>query len=167
MKSIRFRLLLAALAVLLGTALAKSQTAADAPPPPPVHGYGHGFGMGEHMLGFFTDYLDLSDAQQAQVKAIMQKEHPVLKPLFQQSHQIDLQLRQYAQGTYDEAKVRALAQQKAQVEVEMTVQKTRIHNELFQVLTADQQAKMKDFEARREARMQRHMPDAPPAPPED
>jgi len=91
----------------------------------------------------------------------------VIKPLFQQSHQIDLQLRQYAQGTYDEAKVRALAQQKAQVETEMTVQKTRIHNELFQVLTADQQAKMKDFQARREARMQRHMPDAPPAPPED
>jgi Spy/CpxP family protein refolding chaperone len=166
MKSLRFRLLLAALAVLLGTAPAKSQTAADAPPPPPpMHGDGHGFGMGEHMLGFFADYLNLTDAQQAQVKAILQKERPAMKPLFQQSHQIDLQLREYAQGTYDEAKVRALAAQKAQVEVELTVQKTRIHNELFQVLTADQQAKMKEMEARHEARMQKHMHDAPPPPP--
>jgi Spy/CpxP family protein refolding chaperone len=166
MKAIRFRLLIAALAVLLGTAISKSQTAADAPPPPPMHHHGHEFGMGEQMLGFFADYLNLSDAQQAQMKAILQKEHPAIKPLFQQSHQIDLQLRQYVQGTYDEAKVRALATQKAQVEAEITVQKTRIHNQLFQVLTADQQAKMKEVEARHEARMQKHMHDAPPAPPE-
>jgi len=166
MKSIRFRLLLAAMAVLLGTAIAKSQTAADAPPPPPMHGHGHGFGM-EHMMGFFADYLNLSDAQQGQMKTILRKEHPVMKPLFQQSHQIDLQLRQYAEGAFDEPKVRALAAQKAQVEVELTVQKTRIHNELFQVLTTDQQGKMKEFEARREARMQKHMHNAPPAPPEE
>jgi len=165
MKSIRFRLLIAALAVLLGTAISKSQTAPEAAPPPmPVHG--HGWGMGEHMIGFFADYLNLSDAQQAQMKAVLEKERPAMKPLFQQSRQIDQQLRQYAEGTYDEAKVRALATQKAQVEAELTVQRTRIHNELFQLLTADQQAKMKEFQARREARMQKHMHEAPPAPPE-
>lgn len=167
MTSIRLRLLVAAMAVLLGSVIARSQTAADAPPPSPMHGHGHQFAMGEHMLEFFADYLNLTDAQQAQVKTIMQKEHPLMKPLFQQSRQIEQQLRQYEQGTYDEAKVRALATQKAQVEVELTVQKTRIHNELFQVLTPDQQAKMKDFEARREARMQKHMQDAPPASSQD
>ncbi|HKH98283.1 MAG TPA: Spy/CpxP family protein refolding chaperone [Candidatus Sulfotelmatobacter sp.] len=167
MKSIRFRFLIAALAVLLGTAIAKSQTATDAPPPPPMHGHGHQFGMGEHMMGFYADYLNLSDAQQTQMKAVLQKEHPAMKPLFRQSRQIERQLRQYVEGTYDEAKVRALATQKAQVEVELTVQKTRIHNELFQVLTADQQAKMKELEARHEARMQKHMQQAPPAPPEE
>ncbi|MGA2855528.1 MAG: Spy/CpxP family protein refolding chaperone [Candidatus Sulfotelmatobacter sp.] len=166
MKSIRFRLLIAAAAVLLGTAIAKSQTAADAPPSPPMHGPGHEFGMGGHRMGFWTRSLNLSDDQKTQMKAIMQKEHPAMKPLFQQSRQIEQQLRQYAEGTYDEAKVRTLAAQKAQVEVELTVQRTRIHNELFQVLTADQQAKMKEFEARREARMQKHMQEAPPAPPE-
>jgi len=165
MKSLGFRLMVAALAVLLGSALAKSQTAADVPPPPPMHG--HGFGMEEHMLDFFTDYLNLSDAQQGQMKAILQKEHPAVKPLLQQSRQIDGQLRQFVEGTYDEAKVRALAGQKAQVELELTIQRTRIHNELFQVLTAEQQAKMKEFEVRREARMAKPMHDAPPAPPED
>ena len=164
MKSIRFRLLIAAVAVLLGTAVSKSQTT-DAPPPPPMHG--HEFGMGEHMMGFFADYLNLSDEQQTQMKAILHKEHPAMRPLFEQSHQIDLQLRQYAEGAYDEAKVRALAAQKAQLETEMTVQRTRIHKELFEVLTADQQAKMKEMEARHEARMQRPMQDAPPAPPEE
>jgi Spy/CpxP family protein refolding chaperone len=163
MKLIRFRLLIAALAVLLGAALAHSQAAdAAAPPPPPFHD--HGFGMGEHMLGFFAERLNLTDAQQAQIKAVMQKEHPVLKPLFQQSHQIELQLRQLAEGSYDEAKVRALATQKAQVEAELSVQETRIHNELFQVLTADQQTKLKEMEATHEAHMQSHsQPPAPPA----
>src|SRR5580658_8888958 len=140
MKTIRFRLFVAALAVLLGTALAKSQTAADAPPPPPP-GHGHEFGMGR-MIEFFTRNLDLTDAQQAQMKAILEKEHPVVKPLMQQSHEIDQQLHQYAEGAFNEAKVRALASQQAQVELELTVQRTRIHNELFEVLTPDQQAKL-------------------------
>ena len=29
--------------------------------------------FGGHMLGFFTHYLDLTDAQQAQIKGILQK----------------------------------------------------------------------------------------------
>jgi protein CpxP len=128
------------------------------------------FGFGGHMMGFFADYLNLSDAQQAQMKSIMEKEHPAMKPLFQQVHDARKQLRQYEEGTYDEAKVRALASQQAQAMVELTVAQTRVHNEMFQVLTPDQQAKMKDVEARHEARMQKHMQahqgDAPPAPEE-
>ena len=161
MKSIRFRFLIAAMAVLLGTAIAKSQTDdADAPPPVPAHAHGHG--MRGPMMEFWAAKLDLTDAQKAQLKTIMQKEKPTIKPLFQQSHQIELQMRQYAEGTYDEAKVRALATQKAQVEAELEVQKTRIHNEMFQILTPDQQTKMKEAEASREARMQAHMHEAPP-----
>jgi len=167
MKSLGLRFLMAALAVLLGTAIAKSQTAADAPPPPPMHGPGHEFGMGEHMMGFLARSLNLTDEQKTQMKAIMQKERPAMKPLFEQSHQIDLQLRQYAQGTYDEAKVRALAAQKAQVQINLTVAETRIHNQLFQLLTADQQSQLKQMEADHEARMEQHMHDAPPAPPEE
>src|ERR1017187_5068451 len=73
MKSIRFRLLIAAMAVLLGSAIARSQTA-DAPPPPPMHG--HGFGMQGHGMGFFAKSLNLTDEQKAQMKTVMQKEHP-------------------------------------------------------------------------------------------
>jgi Spy/CpxP family protein refolding chaperone len=162
MKSIRYRFLVAALAVLFATVIAHSQTA-DAPPAPrPAHA--HEFGFGGHMMGFFADYLNLSDAQQAQMKGILEKERPTLKPLMQQLHQTHAQLKQFEEGTYDEAKVRAFATQEAQANIELMVQKTRIHNELFQLLTPDQQAKMKEFEARHEARMQKHMHAAPPAP---
>ena len=126
----------------------------------------HGFGHGEHMLEFFADYLNLTDTQQAQAKSIMQKEHATLKPLVQQLHQTEQQLRQYEEGAYDEAKVRAVAAQESQTQIELTVQKTRIHSELFQLLTPDQQAKMKQFEANREARIANHMQNAPAAPQE-
>jgi periplasmic protein CpxP/Spy len=169
MKSIRFRLLMGALAVCLGTAIAKSQTGADAPPPPPPHG--HEFGM-HPMMGFFAKQLNLTDDQKAQMKAIMQKEHPTMKPLMQQQHQIDLQLRQYAEGTFDQAKVQALAAQKAQIESQITVEEARTHNQMYQLLTSDQQTKLKEIEAQHEARMQARMqrmpqdPQDPPAPPE-
>jgi protein CpxP len=161
MKTIRTRFLIAALVVVFATVLANSQTAADAPPPPPMHG--HEFGM-FHMVGFFAKNLDLTDAQKAQMKEIIEKERPTVQPLMEQSHQIEQQLHQYEEGAYNEAKVRSLASQQSKVEVELTVQRTRIHNELYQLLAADQQAKLKELEAQHQARMQ---PDAPPAPPAD
>ncbi|MGD1078909.1 MAG: Spy/CpxP family protein refolding chaperone [Candidatus Sulfotelmatobacter sp.] len=165
MKSFPFRLLVAALAIVLGSAIAKSQTTADAPPPPPPM-HAHGFGMEGRGMGFFAKQLNLTDDQQAQMKTIMEKSHTTLKPLLQQSHQIEQQLRQYVMGTFDEAKVRTLATQKAQIEAELTVAQTRVHNQLFQLLTPDQQAKAKQMEANHEARMQQHMNQAPPPPDE-
>jgi protein CpxP len=163
MKSIRFRFLVAALAVMLGAAVVHAQTAdSSAPPSPHEHGMGMGMeGHEGHMMGFFAKYLDLTDAQRTQMKAVMHKEHATMKPLMQQVHQLDQQLRQYVEGTYDDAKVQALVSQQAQSLVQMKVQETRIHNELYQLLTPDQQAKMKDFEAQHEQRMQKHMQGAP------
>jgi Spy/CpxP family protein refolding chaperone len=163
MKSIRFRLFVAALAVMLGGAIAKSQTADnDAPPPPPMDH--HDFGMGGPLGPFFAKYLNLTDDQRAQMKAVMQKEHATMKPLMQQERTMHQQLKQYEEGTYDEAKVQALVAAQSQTLVQLKVEETRIHSELFHILTPDQQAQMKEFEANREARMQQHMQGAPPAP---
>jgi protein CpxP len=168
MKSIRVRLLIAAVAVLLGTVLGHAQTTDEAaPPPPPMHGHGDWAMGGGHRMEFFADYLNLTDAQQTQMKTILQKEHASLKPLMQQMRQTHQALRTYEQGTFDEAKVRAIAAQQAQSQVELTVAETRVHNELFQVLTPEQQTKMKEMETRHEARMAKHMHHAPPAPPEE
>jgi Spy/CpxP family protein refolding chaperone len=161
MKSFRYRLLIAALAVLFGAAIAKSQTAETAPPPPPMHG--HQFGMGGPGMGFFARELNLTDDQKTQMKSIMEKEHPTIKPLMQQQRQLDVQLRQYVEGSFDQAKVQALAAQKSQIQAQLTVQETRIHNELYQVLTTDQQSQLKQLEAKHEARMQQHMGEAPPS----
>ena len=59
------------------------------------------------MLGFYMHKLDLTDAQQAQVKAIMAKEKPTFQPLMQQMAQGHAQLRDLViNGGFDEAKVR-------------------------------------------------------------
>ena len=164
MKAIRNRLLIAVVAVLFGAAVAKSQTA-DASPPPPMHG--HEFGMHGPMMGFFAKQLNLTDDQKAQMKAVMEKEHPTMKPLMEQQRQIDRQLRQYVEGSFDQAKVQILATQKAQIQAQITVQETRIHNQLYQLLTPEQQTQLKQLEAQHETRMQQHMNQASPASPEE
>jgi Spy/CpxP family protein refolding chaperone len=158
MKSIRFRLLVAALAVLLGSAIARSQTADAAPLPAR-----HGFGMDGHMMGFFAKYLNVTDEQKAQMKAVLQKERPTLQPLVEQVHQMEQELKPYEQGTYDAAKVQAAVAQQSQTLVQLKVEETRIHNELFQLLTPDQQSKLKEFEAKRAARIEQRIANAPPA----
>jgi Spy/CpxP family protein refolding chaperone len=162
MKSFSFRFLIAALAVLLGSYIANAQTA-DATTPPPMHG--HEFGMGGEHMGFFARQLNLTDDQKSQMKTVMHTAHPAMKALYEQQHQIEVQLRQYVEGNYNDAKVRALATQKAQIEVELTVAQTKLHNQLYQLLTTDQQSQVKELEAKHEARMQQHMQDAPTAPP--
>jgi len=166
MKSFRNRLLIAALAVAMGSAIAKSQTADSTPPPPPEHS--HAYGMRGDMMGFFARQLNLTDEQKTQMKTILQQQRPTMKPLMQQEHQIDLQLRQYVEGTFDEAKVQALAAQKAQIQSQLTVAETRVHNQLYALLTPDQQSQVKQMEAQHEARMQERMNrQAPPAPPSE
>jgi Spy/CpxP family protein refolding chaperone len=159
MKSLRLRFLVAALAVLLGGAIAKSQTTDTAPANPPAHK--HGFGPEGHLLGFYVKYLGISDAQKAQMKTVLQKERATMHPLMQQEHQLDQQLKQYEEGTYDEAKVQALVSQQAQTLVQLKVEQSRIHSELYQLLTPDQQAKLQQFEANHAARMQQHMQSQP------
>jgi periplasmic protein CpxP/Spy len=154
MTSIRTRFLAAALAVLLGGAIAHSQTADTAPP---SHMHGPAFGMDGHMIGFYIRELGITEDQQTQMKATLQKEHANLKPLLHQLHQMDSQLKQYTEGTYDAAKVQAIVSQQAQTLVQLKVEETRIHNELYQMLTSDQQAKLKEIEANREARRQQRM----------
>ena len=111
-----------------------------------------------HMLGFYADYLDLTDAQQAQMKDILAKEKPTIQPLIQQLAQGHQQMSQLEQaGTFNEASVRALATQQSQTMTELMVQKARIKSELVALLTPDQKAKLAKFQARHAARMQKHL----------
>ncbi len=155
MKSTRTRILVIGAAVLLAVVAALAQGM--------HHGGRGGF---EHMLGFYSDYLDLTSAQQDQVKAIWAKEKPTLQPLTQQMRQFHTQMNQLAEsGTFDEAKARALATQQSQTMAELAVQHARIKAEMIQVLTPDQKTKLTQLEAKRAARMQPHM--GPPEPPSD
>ena len=155
----RFKVLTTILAVALCAAMAFSQTAVKTGP-----GMGFG-GFGAHMLGFYADYLDLTDAQQAQVKDILAKEKPTIHPLIQQFAQAHQQMSQFEQaGTFDEAKVRASQQSLSMTE--LLVQKARIKSELMAVLTPEQKDKMAKLEARCAARLQKHLQQIQSAPSE-
>jgi len=131
----------------------------------PVHMHEHGMDGG---LLRYSEALDLTDAQQAQMKDIMTKEKPAMKPLMQQMFQAHKAMDDLlASGPFDEAKVRALAGQQAQNFTEMTVQKARIDSEMLQVLTADQKTKLASIRQKHEERMQNHQAGTPPEPPTD
>jgi protein CpxP len=153
------KILAVALAIVLVAGVAASWAAAGAG----QGRWGHG-DFEHHMLGMMTDYLDLTDAQQAQVKQIFATEKPTMMPLVQQLHQTRQQLRQLEQSnTFDENKVRALASQQAQTLTELTVEKAKVANQIFNILTPDQKAKAQKFIERREARFQKHFQNAEPA----
>jgi Spy/CpxP family protein refolding chaperone len=150
-------------AVALAAALAVSQAAAHR-----RHmGMGDGFGPSpEHIVAFMTDALDLTDAQQTQAKAILEKEKPNFKTLMQQMAAGHKQMRTLEESaTFDEVAVRAQATQQAQAMTELIVAKARVKSELFAILTADQKAKASKIMNRHEDRMMRHMHGGPGAGP--
>ena len=150
MKPVQLKIMAAALGLTMVTALAFGQAAVR----PSNFGHRGGFG---NMLGMMGDYLDLTDAQRTQMKAIMTKEKPTIQPLMQQLRQGKQQMRELEQaGTFDETTVRHAATLQAQAMTELMVQRARIKSEMVQVLTADQKTKLATFEARQQARFQRH-----------
>ena len=154
MKSIYFRVLSISAALMLGAALLFAQGGG--------HGYGGPDGMFGHMLGFYTDALDLTSAQQDQIKAIWQKEEPTLKPLMRQMRQNRAATEALIEnGPFDEAKTQALATQHAQTAIALEVEHARMKSEMLQVLTPDQKTKLQEIEAKHQAHH------APPAPPQD
>lgn len=117
---------------------------------------GEGFGgPGHGHMGFLARELNLTDAQKAQVKTIIQANSAIVltdgtktsvKTVMQQMAQNRAaMLAATANGAYDQAtqkKIQSLAAQQAQLEATMIVNREYIRHQIYaQVLTADQQAK--------------------------
>ena len=114
--------------------------------------------LGGRTLGHLVRQLELTDAQQAQVKEIIAREKPGFQPLMLQMAQNHQQMRQLVMaGGFDEAKVRELASQHTQTITELTVQRARVQSELFQVLTPDQKTKLTTIISQREQRFMNRM----------
>ena len=98
--------------------------------------------------------LDLTDAQKDQVKSIMQghqDERKALGDRARTAHQA-LQAAITAE-TVDEALIRQRSADVAAVDADMAVAEARIHAEVWQILTAEQKAKAKEFQAKAQERM--------------
>jgi Spy/CpxP family protein refolding chaperone len=151
MKTKYFKIAAVVLALTLVAGIAVSQTVRRA------HVRGDGM-FGGPMLGYYVHKLDLTDAQQAQVKAIMAKEKPALQPLMLQVAQGHSQLRDLVMnGNFDEAKARELASQQTQTMTELTVQHARIASEMVQILTPEQKTKLTALINQHEQRMMNRM----------
>ena len=106
-------------------------------------------GPGHGHMGFLARELNLTDAQKAQVKTIMQANKAGMKTVMQQLAQNRAaMLAATANGAYDPVKIQSLATQRAQLEATMIVNRESIRHQVYtQVLTADQQAKADQLRA--------------------
>jgi Spy/CpxP family protein refolding chaperone len=146
------------LSAALAIALLGSVAVAQGPPA----GMHRGGMFSGHGRDFFAAVLDLSDAQQAQIKQITTASKSTIKPLFQQERQNRQAMMQLVMsGSFDEAKAQGIAQQSAQVQSQIEVEHARIMAQAYQVLTADQKTKLSQFLAKREQQMQERMQGKP------
>jgi Spy/CpxP family protein refolding chaperone len=134
----------------------------------------HGMGGPGHGMGFLGRELNLTDAQKAQIKTIMQANRANMKPVMQQLEQNrQALLTVTANGAYDAAKIQALANQQALLQAAMTVQHEALQHQIYtQVLTSEQQAKAEQLRTQEINRITEHLQkmangtDAPPPPAE-
>jgi len=115
------------------------------------HRHGH--------MGYLAKQLNLTDAQKAQIKTMMQAQRATLRPLMQQMAQNRLaMLNATASGAFDQAKVQAIATQQAQIMAQLAVQKASLHSQIYnQVLTAEQKAKADQLRQNQITRISEHL----------
>ena len=129
-------------------------------PPPPGGPGRHGPGG---PLGPIARELDLSDAQKAQIKQIEDSFRESTKSLHEQLFKSGGgPLEGLKDGAFDEAAVRAAAQARAAVQVELEVAHARMMSQIYALLTADQKAKL--AELRQQFEQGRRQPPPPPPP---
>jgi protein CpxP len=118
------------------------------------HGrFGHHEGW---MLRHMTKELNLTEAQQTQIKGILTAERGKMQPLMKQLHDNRLAASNNVTSNFDEAQVRAQANQQAQIISDLIVERARAKSQIYAVLTPDQQAKAVQLMQERQQRRQQH-----------
>lgn len=112
--------------------------------------------MAGRFLQHMADVLDLTDAQQAQIKQMWQDEQPAVRPLLQQLAETHKQMvAATGGGKFDQAQVQTIANQQAQTIAQLIVEKQKLQSKVYTVLNADQKAKFERLQQRHMSRMQR------------
>jgi len=141
-----------------GALVAKAGAVGPGAPGEPPAAAGEGRGHGG-MLKMMSEVLELSDAQQSQIKEIFAAGHEAMRPYHEQVRETRKQIRELAlAGTFNEARVRELAEQSSQARIELMVGKARIHSQVNAVLTPDQQKLAKKLRPLFEGRRGHHGP---------
>jgi len=116
---------------------------------------GGGPGRHRHFMAYITKQLQLTDAQQAQIKSMWQAQKTTIQPLLQQLASGRKQMLQLtANGAFDQGKVTALANTQAQTIAQLLVARQQLISQVYnQVLTPDQRAKAEQLRTQHEQRI--------------
>ena len=120
-------------------------------------GGSEGRGMRRHgpmrMAGLPLRGLDLTDAQREQVRGIYSARQADFKAIgdrLKTAH--DAQRQAVTRVPVDENEIRARVSEASAVEADFAILRARIHEQVYQVLTPEQQAKAKSLDAERQKR---------------
>src|SRR5579864_9563550 len=116
-------------------------------------GFGHHGGWMRHM----AKQLNLTDAQQTQIKGIMATEKTKIKPLMQQMRQNQQAQDANINGSFDENQARAFAGKQAQIMTDLIVEKERMRSQVYAVLTPEQRQKALQLMQERQQHRQERM----------
>jgi protein CpxP len=120
---------------------------------------GPGFGFGLPLRE-----LSLTEAQRTQVQQLVQKHREGTRTLMADAQKARAAQRQAMEAIpINESAIRTAAAAVAEVEADLAVQQAQLQNEIFNVLTPEQQQQLQKVRADREARMKERMqrPDRP------
>ncbi len=122
-------------------------------------GPGFGPGRGRGPMGLLGELgrgfrqLDLTDAQREQIRGIVDSHQSAFKEIGDRLRAAHLGMDALVTAdTVDEAAIRAKSAEVAAVQADAAVLRARVHQDVFSVLTAEQQAKAKELRAQRETR---------------
>lgn len=146
------------LAASIGLAQGHAGHDFDGPPPPPHEGFGPGGHRGPGgPLGPLMHDLDLTDAQKAQVKQLVDNFMTTTRPLHEQLFKAGGgPFDALKDGAFDEAAVRAAAQARANIQVELEVAHARLMSQIYALLTPEQKAKLAERRQQFEQRRRQH-----------
>ena len=117
-------------------------------------------GFGRHngwMLKRMTKQLNLTEAQQTQIKGIMADEKTKIKPMMQQLRQNQKAEDANVNGSFDENQARAFANKQAQLMTDLIVEKERMRSQVYAVLTPEQRQKALQLMQERQQHRQERM----------
>jgi Spy/CpxP family protein refolding chaperone len=115
------------------------------PPPPGGQGFHGGPGGRDGLLGHLSRELNLTDEQKAQIKKISESAEESTRGLREQMRTLhESQPDPLNAGTFDEAAVRAAAQARANIQVELEVAHARTMSQVMAVLTPEQRAQLSE-----------------------
>ena len=126
--------------LLTGAAVAFSQ-GPQGPPPGPGGGFRGGPGMRDGFGPFGRD-LNLTDDQKAQIQKITDSFRENDQALHEQMRTLHQNQADPMSGTFDEAAVRAAAEARAKIQIELEVSHAKMMSQIATVLTAEQKAQL-------------------------